>query len=215
MATVTAVADPAYTVAGTYKDGKNHLVKLEKEGLPSPGGRWWPMTAAPSSRKPLSMTKTAEGKTLYNGEPKEAKKFFQVGHASKIIVDGKEVKKTGALGPFEFLATSSGPKSCALPKKLSRTATTRSPSGTRTSLPAKDIMRPGPEIQGDEGHFMSRLDFISLMLALFFGTSALPHILIRYYTVPSPQAARKSTIVAIAAIGFFYVLTLLHGDSGR
>ncbi len=49
------------------------------------------------------------------------------------------------------------------------------------------------------------------MLALFFGTSALPHILIRYYTVPSQAAARKSTIVAIAAIGFFYVLTLFMG----
>jgi cation/acetate symporter len=49
------------------------------------------------------------------------------------------------------------------------------------------------------------------MLALFLGTSALPHILIRYYTVSSQRAARKSTIVAIAAIGFFYILTLFLG----
>ena len=49
------------------------------------------------------------------------------------------------------------------------------------------------------------------MIALFLGTAALPHILIRYYTVPSQRAARKSTIVAIAAIGFFYVLTLFLG----
>jgi len=49
------------------------------------------------------------------------------------------------------------------------------------------------------------------MLALFLGTSALPHILIRYYTVASQRAARKSTIVAIAAIGFFYILTLYMG----
>ena len=49
------------------------------------------------------------------------------------------------------------------------------------------------------------------MLALFFGTSALPHILIRYYTVPSQRAARKSTIVAIIAIGFFYILTMYMG----
>jgi cation/acetate symporter len=49
------------------------------------------------------------------------------------------------------------------------------------------------------------------MLALFLGTSALPHILIRYYTVPSQKAARKSTIVAIVAIGFFYILTLFLG----
>jgi cation/acetate symporter len=56
-----------------------------------------------------------------------------------------------------------------------------------------------------------KLNFLSLMLALFFGTSALPHILIRYYTVPSQRAARKSTIVAISAIGFFYILTLFMG----
>jgi cation/acetate symporter len=55
------------------------------------------------------------------------------------------------------------------------------------------------------------MDFLSLMIALFLGTAALPHILIRYYTVPSPASARKSTIVAIAAIGFFYILTLFMG----
>jgi cation/acetate symporter len=49
------------------------------------------------------------------------------------------------------------------------------------------------------------------MIALFLGTASLPHILIRYYTVPSQRAARKSTVVAIAAIGFFYVLTLFLG----
>ena len=58
---------------------------------------------------------------------------------------------------------------------------------------------------------MDKLNFVSLMLALFCGTAALPHILIRYYTVPTPAAARKSTIVAIAAIGFFYMLTLFMG----
>ena len=49
------------------------------------------------------------------------------------------------------------------------------------------------------------------MLALFCGTASLPHILIRYYTVKDEAAARKSTIVGIASIGFFYVLTLYMG----
>jgi cation/acetate symporter len=49
------------------------------------------------------------------------------------------------------------------------------------------------------------------MLALFCGTASLPHILIRYYTVKDEAAARKSTIVGIACIGFFYVLTLYLG----
>jgi cation/acetate symporter len=49
------------------------------------------------------------------------------------------------------------------------------------------------------------------MFALFCGTASLPHILIRYYTVKDEAAARKSTIVGIACIGFFYVLTLYMG----
>ena len=73
-------------------------------------------------------------------------------------------------------------------------------------------MRPGLKFKVDKGSTpLSKLNFISLMVALFFGTSALPHVLIRYYTVPSQRAARKSTILAIVAIGFFYVLTLFIG----
>ncbi|MCE9524655.1 MAG: cation acetate symporter, partial [Planctomycetales bacterium] len=45
----------------------------------------------------------------------------------------------------------------------------------------------------------------------FGGTASLPHILIRYYTVKDQASARKSTMVGIAAIGFFYVLTLFLG----
>ena len=46
-----------------------------------------------------------DGEKLYNGAPKSEKKFYQVGHLSKIIVDGKEVDKTGPVGPFEFIKT--------------------------------------------------------------------------------------------------------------
>jgi cation/acetate symporter len=49
------------------------------------------------------------------------------------------------------------------------------------------------------------------MVALFCGTAALPHVLIRYYTVRDSTAARRSTIVAISAIGLFYILTLYLG----
>src|SRR5205814_2737316 len=58
---------------------------------------------------------------------------------------------------------------------------------------------------------LDQLHFISLMLALFAGTAPLPHILIRYYTVKDAAAARKSTVVGIASIGFFYILTLYIG----
>jgi cation/acetate symporter len=49
------------------------------------------------------------------------------------------------------------------------------------------------------------------MLALFCGTASLPHILIRYYTVKDQASARKSTVVGIGSIGFFYILTLFMG----
>lgn len=72
-------------------------------------------------------------------------------------------------------------------------------------------MLPTAKVRKAEGTLIQKIDFVSLMLALFLGTAALPHILIRYYTVPSPACARKSTIVAIATIGFFYILTLYMG----
>jgi cation/acetate symporter len=73
----------------------------------------------------------------------------------------------------------------------------------------EDLMIPGQKFKIKSG--IGKLNFISLMLALFFGTASLPHVLIRYYTVPSQRDARKSTIVAISAIGFFYILTLFMG----
>lgn len=76
------------------------------------------------------------------------------------------------------------------------------------------MLRPGehPTFKGiRSGKLFDKLNFLSLMLALFCGTASLPHILIRYYTVKDESAARKSTIVGIACIGFFYVLTLYMG----
>jgi cation/acetate symporter len=75
-------------------------------------------------------------------------------------------------------------------------------------------LRPGenPTFRGIRSdNPIDKLNFLSLMLALFCGTASLPHILIRYYTVKDAAAARKSTIVGIASIGFFYVLTLYLG----
>ncbi|MFI6703186.1 cation acetate symporter [Streptomyces sp. NPDC050509] len=57
----------------------------------------------------------------------------------------------------------------------------------------------------------SKLDFISLGIALVLGTAGLPHILIRFYTVPTAQAARKSVIWAIGIIGAFYLMTIVLG----
>ena len=57
----------------------------------------------------------------------------------------------------------------------------------------------------------SKIDFISLGLALVLGTAGLPHILIRFYTVPTSRDARKSVLWAIGLIGVFYLFTLVLG----
>ncbi|HEX6937287.1 MAG TPA: cation acetate symporter, partial [Actinomycetes bacterium] len=58
---------------------------------------------------------------------------------------------------------------------------------------------------------ISKLDLISLGLALVLGTAGLPHILIRFYTTPTAHAARKSVIWGIWIIGSFYLMTLALG----
>ncbi|MDR7187293.1 cation/acetate symporter [Microbacterium sp. BE35] len=57
----------------------------------------------------------------------------------------------------------------------------------------------------------SKIDFLSLGLALVLGTAALPHVLMRFYTVPTAKEARKSVVWAIWLIGIFYVFTLVLG----
>ncbi|MFI8105219.1 cation acetate symporter [Streptomyces sp. NPDC086023] len=57
----------------------------------------------------------------------------------------------------------------------------------------------------------ARFDFLSLGLALVLGTAGLPHILSRFYTVPTARAARRSVVWAIGLIGGFYLMTIVLG----
>ena len=57
----------------------------------------------------------------------------------------------------------------------------------------------------------SKIDFVSLGIALVLGTAGLPHILVRFYTVPTARQARQSVLWAIGIIGSFYLLTLILG----
>ncbi|GAA4956003.1 cation/acetate symporter [Nonomuraea thailandensis] len=68
-------------------------------------------------------------------------------------------------------------------------------------------LKYGTEAQGLAG----KIDLISLGLALVLGTAGLPHILIRFYTVPTAKDARKSVLWGIGIIGAFYLLTLVLG----
>jgi cation/acetate symporter len=70
------------------------------------------------------------------------------------------------------------------------------------------LLGPGAQY-GKSG--LTKLDFISLALALVLGTAGLPHILMRFYTVPSAKEARRSVQWAIGLIGLFYLFTLVLG----
>ncbi|GAA3956802.1 solute symporter family protein [Actinoplanes auranticolor] len=73
-------------------------------------------------------------------------------------------------------------------------------------------LRYGVETAGDAAKtFYSKMDLLSLGIALVLGTAGLPHILIRFYTVPTSKIARKSVLWAIGIIGTFYLFTLALG----
>jgi cation/acetate symporter len=70
----------------------------------------------------------------------------------------------------------------------------------------------GKEVAGNVLQtFYNKIDLLSLGIALVLGTAGLPHILIRFYTVPTARTARRSVIWAIAIIGTFYLFTLALG----
>ncbi|MGP4032405.1 solute symporter family protein [Pseudarthrobacter sp. 1C304] len=71
-----------------------------------------------------------------------------------------------------------------------------------------NILNPGLQYGKSE---TSKLDFVSLGLALVLGTAALPHVLMRFYTVPTAKEARKSVVWSIWLIGLFYLFTLVLG----
>src|SRR4029077_16539393 len=71
----------------------------------------------------------------------------------------------------------------------------------------KDFLQPGLRFKPPYG----ALDLISLGLALIFGTAGLPHILVRFYTVPDAKTARASVVWAMAIIGCFYIMTTFLG----
>ena len=135
-----------------------------------------------------------------------------VGYVSKLPGG---VEKTGPQSPFGFLRTMQqsevilwGSDKIAEADGGVTTVYYQKPTA------GSDFMAPGssPTFKNVRSEkFSDKLDFLSLMLALFCGTASLPHILIRYYTVKDQLSARKSTVVGIAAIGFFYVLTLFLG----
>lgn len=78
-----------------------------------------------------------------------------------------------------------------------------------TAHPKGDsVLGPGLKYGKD---FLTKLDFISLGIALVFGTSGLPHVLMRFYTVPTAREARRSVTWTIAIVALFFLLTVVMG----
>ncbi|HEY5672823.1 MAG TPA: cation acetate symporter [Malonomonas sp.] len=206
------ISEPGFTVvAGLDSEfGKAGFIKLAKDGEES----IWQLNQVAtgySLEETLFETKLADGTKLFNGAEKEEGKFFPVGHIKTLRMNGEEVTTTGAVGPLAYLTALKDSTIVLWGKKYVQDGDNLTTVYYQKPTPGSRILRPGLKFKVDNATGMQKFNFISLMLALFCGTAALPHILIRYYTVPSQAAARKSTIVAIAAIGFFYVLTLFMG----
>lgn len=195
--------------------------------LADPDGGFTPFSREPLGdgtlmlREAQAVTKR-QGATLIGGLPRGKgngqRVLKPVGHVEK-LPGGQSM--TGPLGPLEFLQVLQDSRVL-----LWREATVLHETGSTTvyfqkSSPGSGVLRPGehPVFAGIRGGdatsteklVRDRINFLSLMMALFCGTASLPHILIRYYTVKDGAAARKSTIVGIASIGAFYILTLYLG----
>ncbi|MDX9986967.1 MAG: hypothetical protein RBR99_05900, partial [Dehalococcoidales bacterium] len=201
--------DPGLSVIEEYTVNNMTFVKLEKDGFIN----YWKLESEDGVLTEAQSIVNQPGQPdLYNGAPKEEGRFYPVGHLSEI--DGETDVETGPIGIGEFFET-------IKEGTVVRWATQKIVDGDAIitvyyQIPTKgsEILTPGEKYKIDPAKgatTASRIDFISLMLSLFLGTAALPHILIRYYTVPTPAYARKSTIVAVAAIGLFYILTLFLG----
>lgn len=240
LRTLGPLPAPAGTDSQTLSRPVTELPGLAGETLVTPDGDWvgspfvrtrndasdrltvWHPREADNGERFLDecqiLTRSTDGTELIAGLPKAKERgdggteLVSVGSVSR-LPDGAE--STGPLGPLEFFRVFG--KSEVRVWRNQRIA--EADGGVSTVYYPKPtagskVLRPGehPRFAGiRSGGWLDRLNFLSLMLALFAGTASLPHILIRYYTVKDESAARKSTIVGITCIGFFYVLTLYLG----
>jgi cation/acetate symporter len=73
---------------------------------------------------------------------------------------------------------------------------------------SRNVLAPGAQYGGST---ISKINLLSLGVALVLGTAGLPHVLMRFYTVPTAKEARRSVVWAIGLIGAFYLCTLALG----
>lgn len=195
---------------------KKGFLQLTQDGKNS----YWKISENEEQQYFISETQykltTSQGAVIINGLPQGTGEgetdFYPVGRISKLPGDKTE---TGPLGLTGFLSTIRESEiilwgSESIKEEDGSALTIYFPKPTS----GEKVLSPGnhPKFAGIRGDkFYEKLNFLSLMLALFCGTASLPHILIRYYTVKDQASARKSTIVGIGSIGYFYILTLFMG----
>jgi cation/acetate symporter len=79
---------------------------------------------------------------------------------------------------------------------------------TTKGVSGRDVLAPGAQYGTST---TSKINLLSLGIALVLGTAGLPHVLMRFYTVPTAKEARRSVVWAIGLIGAFYLFTLILG----
>ena len=87
----------------------------------------------------------------------------------------------------------------------------KSEIATAAGQPPEEAAATGQSIMGPGNFIKDPISAISFGMALMFGTAGLPHILMRFFTVPSAKEARKSVMWATTWIGYFYLLTFIIG----
>ncbi len=87
----------------------------------------------------------------------------------------------------------------------------RTQIAANTGMSAEEAAKKGLGIMGPGGFIKDPISAISFGMALMFGTAGLPHILMRFFTVPDAKEARKSVLWATTWIGYFYILIFIIG----
>jgi len=177
--------DTSYIKMSEVTNQELTFLKLSKDGVQA----WWLKDIDSKGdlilKETQSEVRSSNGQFFINGSPaSKDNQLRQVGNLEKIGGKNGEQAKTGSVTPFGFLSYFTDKNTV-----VNRWENTSFDHGEdkvtiyySVETPGNKIMRPGLKFKV-EGSPSEKIDFISLMLALFFGTAALPHILIRYFTV--------------------------------
>ena len=150
------------------------------------------LTVNTGSLEPQTRSVTPDGRVLVDGEPQTRDHDLRpVGTLAALPARYGDATTTGPLGPLEYLSVLEDSRIVTWSGKKSTDASGTHTVYTPTERAGADLLKPGGYFKGlTTGKLADKLDFASLMLALFCGTASLPHILIRYYTVKDAAAAR-------------------------